>query len=302
MLKRIIRSTFIGTLLISEFHRIEGAIYPKLISDEVAVKRYYKRVSGKELNLDNPELFSEKTNWYKLNDKNILMQQCADKYAVREYVSKCGFKESLNELYGIYTKIEDIDLKELPSEFVLKAAHGSHMSIIWPYTNYKWWQVKLLLRSWIKQDIYWSGREWVYKNIPKRIIAEKYLVDETGELRDYKFFCYSGKPVFLQFDAGRFGDKHYRNYYDMNLNLLDIKDDDTSVNPELIPTDMETYKKMQQMASVLSEPFQFVRVDLYSVYGKIYFGEMTFFDGGGWSGFSKEEYEIMFGKPWDLKY
>ena len=230
------------------------------------------------------------------------MQQCADKYAVREYVCACGFKDSLNELYGVYTDIKDIDLKKLPSEFVLKAAHGSHMSITWPNTNYKWWQVKLLLQSWIKQDIYWSGREWVYKEMPKRIIAEKYLEDETGELRDYKFFCYNGKPIFLQFDSGRFSGTHYRNYYDMSLNLLDITDEETIVNSELRPTDMETFKKMQHMASVLSKPFQFVRVDLYCVYGKIYFGEMTFFDGGGWSGFSKVEYEEKFGEPWELEY
>lgn len=302
MFDDIVRKTFVGRLMIAKLHEVECLILPKLIDDETAVKRYYKKKSGKELNIDNPVFFSEKTNWYKLNCRKPLMQQCADKYSVREYVQECGYGNSLNELIGIYTDVRDIKLYDLPERFVLKAAHGSHMNIIWPDTEYKWWQVKLLAKSWLKQDIYWSGREWVYKNMPKRLIIEKYLEDETGELRDYKFFCYNGQPKLLQFDAGRLKGKHYRNYYDMDLNLLDITDKSTVVNPNLIPVDPESFTIMKQMATKLAEPFQFVRVDLYFVHGKIYFGEMTFFDGGGWSGFSKEEYERIFGDPWILQY
>lgn len=301
MHQNVIRESFAGRLMISYFHCIESYLIPRIIDDQHAVKRYYKKKSGKDINLENPTLFSEKTNWYKLNDRNPLMQQCADKYAVREYVNDCGFGDSLNELYGVYDNVNDIKLEGLPNKFVLKAAHGTHMNIIWPDTDLKWWQVKMLASSWLKQDIYWGGREWVYKDMPRRIIVEKYLEDETGELRDYKFYCYNGLPKLLQFDVGRFKGTHYRNFYDMDLHLLDITDDSTIVNSDLIPVDIDNYKRMQEMAAILAKPFQFVRVDLYFVGGKIYFGELTFFDGGGWSGFEKEEYERIFGDPWVIK-
>lgn len=299
-IKDAIRHTFAGVYAISLLHCVECRIMPRLVSDEEAIKRYYKRCAGKVLDLEYPRTFSEKMNWYKLNDHNPLMQVCADKFAVRDYVRERGLGSSLNELYGAYDRAADIHLEELPERFVLKAAHGSHMNTVWPDTSYTWRQARMLMSSWLKQDIYWSGREWVYKEMPRRIVAERYLEDETGELRDYKFFCYNGEPHFLQFDAGRTSSNHYRNYYDMNLNLLEVTDTSSKRNPTLVPLDMESFERMKAMARLLAAPFQFVRVDFYLVRGKVYFGEMTFFDGGGWSGFAKEEWDKMFGEPWLL--
>lgn len=298
MIKRLLYESFWGVYLISLYHCVKCKIDPILMSDETAVKAYFRRKTGRELDYDNLISFADKLNWYKLNHKKPLMQQCADKYAVREYVKKCGYPGILNDLYGVYYNVNEIDLSKLPDRFVLKAAHGSHMNIIYPNTKYTWWQCKLLMQSWLKQNIYWSGREWVYKDMPRRLIAERYLVDETGELRDFKLFCYHGKPYYMQVDVGRNRGVHYRNYYDSDLNLLPITDDSTEINPDLTPIDEDSFKRMKRIAEDLSKPFEFVRTDFYLVNNNIYFGEMTFFDGGGYSGFAKEEYDVLFGEPW----
>ena len=301
MLRDRLHQSFWGVYALSQYHRIKSYVMPKIIGDEKAVKKYFRSKTGRELDESNLISFVDKLNWYKLHDHNPLMQKCADKYAVREYIIQCGYAQLLNELYGVYYNVSDIDLSSLPKRFVLKAAHGSHMNIIYPDTPYSWKQCKLLMNSWLKQDIYWSGREWVYKNMPKRIIAERYLEDSTGQLRDYKFFCYNGKPHFLQFDLGRIRGTHYRNYYDMDLNLLPITDTATKQNPDIVPIDYNSFEKMKSIAADLSKPFQFVRTDFYYVDNKIYFGELTFFDGGGYSGFSKEEYDKEFGEPWIIE-
>ena len=299
-IKQVIKKTYTGQLLISYLHCLESWIIPKFVSDETAVKKYYRSVTGKDIDFDNPQSFCEKLNWYKIYGKNQLMQKCADKYAVRSYIKEVGYADILNDLYGVYNSVAEIDLHSLPKRVVFKAAHGSHMSLFWPHPKYSWRQCKRLLASWLNQDIYWSGREWVYKDMPRRLIAERYLEDETGELRDYKFFCFNGKPHFLQFDAGRLKGNHIRNYYDMELHLLEVTDL-VPTDSSIVPIDKKGFEKMKRIVSVLAKPFQFVRVDLYYVQKKIYFGEMTFFDGGGYSGFSKEEYDVMFGEPWIIQ-
>ena len=274
---------------------------PILISDKNAIKKYYKNVYGKELNLDNPVLFSEKINWYKLNGRNLLMQTCADKYTVREYIKECGYPEILNDLLGVYDSVSDINLNNLPNRFVLKASHGSHMNVIvHDKSKVNWFQQKLMMRSWLRQNIYWSGREWVYKDIPRRIIAEKYLEDKSGSLRDYKIGCFNGIPKYFYYDIGRFGNEHYRNYYDMNMNLIPVHDDIIN-NPNLkLDINKETLNKMSEIASVLSKPFQFARIDFYEINGKIYFGEITFFQDGGNVHFQPPKYDKIFGDYWNI--
>ena len=296
-IKKTVRGTFLGTYLLSELHIVESKILPKLITDESAIRLYYKKQSGgQELDLEAPKRFSEKTNWYKLHSRDPLMQVCADKYAVREYVAKCGLERILNSLYGVYYHSKDISLKELPSRFVLKASHGSHMNIVYPDTKYSWRQSCLLLDSWLRQDIYWSGREWVYKDMPKRIIAEKFLSDETGELRDFKLFCFDGEPVFLQFDMGRFKGERYRNYYDMDLRLLDVSDCIIQSNPDIKPIEDYSFEEMKSIARVLSKPFQFVRTDFYLIGHQIVFGEMTFFPASGLKEFEPKEWDLKLGE------
>lgn len=298
--KSIIESSFLGEIMINKLHEIEGVILPKIISDEKAVRKHYFNGTGKELNLENPVTFCEKLNWYKLKVHDPLMVKCADKIGVREYAAEKGFGEYVNKVYGIYSDVKDIDLSLLPDRFVIKAAHGTHMQIIVKDKNsINWNQAKLLMKSWLRQDIYWRGREWSYKEVPHRIIAEEYLEDESGELTDYKIFCFNGTPKFIQVDVGRYKGTHYRNYYDTNWQLLSMTDDVPN-SSDLIIERPKSLDKMLEMAKVLSEPLQFVRTDFYEVNGKPYLGEMTFFHNGGSIEFIPDEWNKIVGDYWTL--
>ena len=299
--KDTIRKSFWGNYSISIYHCVMCKIAPILISDEKAVKRFYKKKTGKELDLSNPRTLSEKMNWYKLNGRLSLMAQCADKVEVRDYIKEKGYGDCLNEVYGVYDRVKDINFDALPNQFVIKAAHGSHMNfIVKDKETFDWKHAKRMMKSWLQQDIYWSGREWVYKNIPKRIIIEKYLEDETGELRDFKFFCFNGEPKYVQVDVGR-STEHYRNYYDLSFNFIPVRDDIPS-NEKIAVNKPYQFRKMIEMAKVLSSPFQFSRIDFYQVYNQVYFGEITFFHNGGITWFQPEKYDLIFGDNWKLIY
>ena len=297
-----IKKSFPAQLSISILHCLESWILPKIFSDKKAIIRYYKQKSGGRLpNIEKPLRFSEKLQWYKLNGRLPIMQVCADKYAVRQYLHGLGYDELLNELYDVYENVSDIDLNWLPNQFVLKAAHGSGQNIIVKdKKKVNWFTAKLMMWTWMHQHIAWSGREWVYETMPRRIIAEKFLQDETGELRDYKFFCFNGKPTYMQLEVGRYTSHNTRNFYDMNWNLMPFGKE-LPHNPDIHVEKPLMFEKMKEIAADLSKPFQFVRVDLYQVNGKIYFGELTFFPAGGAPDFVPDEYDEIVGSHWILK-
>lgn len=301
LISKLKKSNF-GQYVISLSHCFKSWLYPKLISDEKAVIKYYKKKSGgKIVDLKNPKTFSEKLQWYKLNAKNPLMVVCADKVAVRDYLKDLGYGYLLNDIYGVYGNVKDIDFNKLPEQYVLKAAHGSGQNIIVKNKaelNVR--HAKRMLKTWLKQDISWSGREWVYSKMPRRIVAEKFLKDESGELRDYKFFCFNGKPTYMQLEVGRFTDKNTRNFYDMDWNLMPFGKE-LPHNPDIVVEKPEKFEEMKEIAKKLSEPFQYVRVDLYQVNGKVYFGELTFFPAGGAPDFVPSEYDKIVGDNWELK-
>lgn len=294
--------SFIKEYMISELHVLESFLLPKVISDEKAIKKYYRKKSkGNILNLKNPKRFSEKLQWYKLYDRNPLMQICADKNNVRKYISDLGYGHLLNEQYGAFEHVEDIDFDRLPNKFVMKAAHGSGWNIIVKDKNkLNKKKAKMLMRSWLKQDTSWSGREWVYKDMPRSIVIEKYLEDETGELRDYKFFCFNGQPRFMQLEVGRNTAHNTRNFYDMDWKLMPFGKE-LPHNPNLNVPKPTLFDEMKKIAENLCKPFQFVRVDLYQAKGKVYFGELTFFPAGGAPDFVPDQYDEIVGDMWELK-
>ena len=156
------------------------------------------------------------------------------------------------------------------------------------------------MKTWLKQDIYWPGREWVYKDLPRRIVAEKYLEDESGELCDYKFFCFNGKPVFMKYYSGRFTEHPFRNYYDMNMNYMAVSDEWVSNPNASLPLEKFEFNRMKEVAEDLASSFQQVRVDFYYNNGKIYFGELTFFHRGGFQRFNPEIYDKIIGDYWKI--
>lgn len=292
--------SFWGKYALSQYHCFLSWFLPKVISDEKAIVRYYKIKSGRTIDLAHPVTFSEKQQWYKLHAKQKLMQECADKLAVRSYVERLGYGDTLNDLLAVYDKTKEISLDALPDRFVLKATHGSSMNIIVKEKQaFDFRKARLLMNSWLHQNIYWAGREWVYRKMPRHLIAERYLEDETGGLQDYKFFCFHGEPKFLQVTGGRYTDHKYQNFYDLEWNLLPFGKD-LLPNPDVHvpkPTQMDA---MIKMAKDLCQPFQFVRVDLYQVGEKVYFGEMTFFPAGGAPDFKPPEYDAVVGDMWTL--
>lgn len=299
-IKAIIRANVWGKFLIHTFHAVCCKLNTIIYSDFTAVCRYYKRVSGKKVNLQTPETFSEKLQWLKLYNRNPLKELCADKYDVRQYVTDCGYAHLLNEIYGSWDNVDDIKLSELPERFVLKGAHGSGFNlIVKDKKKINWFAWKWVMRSWLWQDIYWSGREWVYKNLKKRIIAEKFLEDAYGELRDYKFFCFNGKPAFMQLEVGRYSNNNTRNFYDLSWQLLPFGKE-LPHNPDIHVEKPAMFDEMVEIAEKLAQPFDFVRVDLYQVYDKIYFGELTFFPAGGAPDFVPSEYDQIVGKMLEL--
>ena len=298
--KSCIKRSIWGRIAINELHALECWFWPKIYTDETAVRLYYKKYAGRVLDLTHPVTFSEKLQWYKLHHRDPLMQKCADKVNVRDYVISCNLSHILNEQYGVYNRVKDINIDTLPKQFVLKSSHGSNqLIIVKDKSKMCWWQEKLLMRSWLQFHIAWGGREWVYEHLQRRIIAEKYLEDETGELQDFKFFCFNGKPTFVQLERGRYNGQNIRNFYDMEWNLLPFGKGMPPNTLIHIPCPSQ-FEIMKEIAQTLSKPFQFVRVDLYQANNRVYFGELTFFPAGGLPNICPEKYDKIIGDYWHL--
>ena len=259
------------------------------------IQKQFINKFGYNPNIDNPTTFNEKLQWLKLYYKNPLLTLCADKYKVRDYVKKIIGKKYLTNLLGVYNNENKINFNKLPNKFILKVNHGYAQNIICKNKlklNEK--NVKNQLKEWIKSgsNNYYFSYEWSYKNIKPKIICEEYLGDN---LLDYKIFCFSGKPICIGVDMDRFTN-HRKNFYDLNWNCLSIerfgspKDDSFNIPKPL------NLNEMLVVAKKLSSKFPFVRVDLYSIKGKTYFGEMTFYPGAGLDPFKPVEWDYKFGE------
>lgn len=265
-----------------------------LFSDRTYLKLIFRLGCGYKLDFDNPKTFNEKLNWLKLNNRDPRLTTMADKYAVKKFVADLVGEEYVVPNYGVWDRFEDIDFDALPQQFVLKTTHDSGGVIVckdkstFDFDNYKKRITELL-----NKDFYYLGREWPYKNIPHRIIADKFLDDHTGkELRDYKFWCFNGEPKYCYLTIK--GENIFENFYDMDFNTVDINHCFPRHIPEFEkPT---CFEKMKELAKVLSSGVPFVRVDFFQVDNKVYFGEFTFFDWGGKRAFSDYETDLKLGE------
>jgi hypothetical protein len=178
---------------------------------------------------------------------------------------------------------------------VLKGAHGSGWNLICKDKyQINWFIWKFIFKSWLKQNIYYNGREWPYKNSEANIIVEKYLEDESGELRDYKFHCFHGEPMFIQVNAGRFSKEPVQNFYSLDWEVQEFGKDIAS-NPKVVIPKPETLDEMITIAKLLSADFEYVRVDLYEVKKKVIFGELTFYPASGLPDFKPERFDKVWG-------
>lgn len=269
-------------------------------TDEKFLKKKYYLQTGKKLDMDHPQSFNEKLQWLKLHDRKPIYTVMVDKYAAKGYVSKRIGEDYIIPTLGVWERFEDIDFGQLPSQFALKCTHDSGGVIICQdKALFDFQKARKQLGRSLKRNYFYEGREWPYKNVQPRIIAEKYLMDESGtELKDYKIFCFHGEPKLIQVDFGRFH-VHKRNLY-----TTDWKYIDASIN---FPNDPNTQilrpeklDKMLEIAGMLSEGIPHVRVDLYSIGRKIFFGELTMYHGGGMEKFTPESLGDEMGKWLEL--
>lgn len=276
----------------------------EFIPDKPMIMLQYWIKTGRKLNLKDPKRFTEKLQWYKLYYRNPLMTQCVDKYEVRDYVVSKGYKDILVPLYGVYENVEEIDFDLLPNKFVLKTTNGSHTNLFCEdkkKLNLK--DTKVVLHDWLTKRTSKAGREWPYYGVKPRIICEKYLEkDKNNDLVDYKFICFNGKVSCLFINAERFSDENMkfgiysRDFQHMPYKRKGLRDTDSLVEKPI------NYEKMLEIAEVLSRDFPHVRVDLYNIDGKIYFGEMTFFHGSGYIDFEPDEFDFLLGEKFNLKF
>ena len=270
--------------------------YLNILPDKLFINLFYREAYGYFPNLNNPKTFDEKLQWYKLYYRVPLMTTLTDKYEVRLYLEDKGFSGILNELYGVYNSVDKIDFSKLPERFVIKATHGSGMNIICKdKESLNWETSRRLMNKWLKRNWYHFGREWPYKNIRPRLICEKYLENkEFEELIDYKFYCYNNKPEMLFVCTGRFspGGLKY-SAYDMDWNRISVYKGRPS--SDIVMEKPDNLQAMITIASELCQGFPFIRVDLYSVKGKILFGELTFYPDSGIVPFTPDKYNYFFG-------
>ena len=274
----------------------------RFLPDRTMLKIQYKIKTGRKLNLKNPIRFTEKLQYYKLFYRNKILRQCVDKLAVREYVKSKGLENILVKLYATYDSIDEINFNNLPKSFVVKTTNGGGGNNVVLCKDKYNFDIKAFADT-IKLQKYkprTEGREWAYYNIAPRIIIEELLLNKDNEqagVNDYKFFCYDGKPTYIVVDVDRYIG-HKRNFYDANWNNLNVTSDCPPIDREIQRPD--NLDDMIRIASILSEGFPFVRVDLYNVSGKIYFGELTFYPWSGYVVFKPDEMDKVFGDPFDL--
>ena len=273
------------------------------IPDKIMVKLQYRIKTGRKLNLKNPQRYTEKLQWYKLNYRNPLMTKCADKYTVREYIESKGLGHILNELYGVYDNVNEIDFDKLPNKFVLKTTNDSDTNIFCKdKANSDLEEIKKKMDKKMEERAQIPlAREWAYNNSKRRIICEKLLEDKgtkDNSINDYKFLCFKGNPEFIVYDIDRYIG-HKRNFYDTSWKYLNISSDCPNFGD--IVEKPEKLKEMLEIAKILSEDFPAVRVDLYCIQNKIYFGELTFYPWSGYVKFEPDEFDFILGKKFKLE-
>ena len=275
------------------------------VPDNIMLKIQYKLKLNRWPNLKNPQRYTEKLQCYKMNYRNENMHKCVDKYLVREYIESKNLKEILNELYGVYDSFKEINFEDLPNKFVIKSTNGGggqNIIICDDKSKLDYESLEKTLDNWMKYIPKKSwGREWAYETNTNKIIIEKLLEgneDNLTGINDYKFMCFNGKVEYIVFDGDRYKE-HKRNFYDKNWNYLDIESD-CQVLGDVIdkPQGLE---EMKMVAEKLSKDFPFVRVDLYYIDGKVYFGELTFYPWSGYVQYNPDEFDFELGNLFDLK-
>lgn len=274
------------------------------IPDKTMIKLQYRIKFGRWPNLKNPQRYTEKIQLYKLKYRNPEIHTCVDKYRVKEYIQSKYPGLNVPKLYGVYDNAEDIDFDSLPQKFVLKTNDGggaNNVIVCRDKSQLHWEDTVKRANSWLNVKDVNPGREWAYTGIPKSVIMVEELLENSvnpeAGIEDYKFFCFNGKPFFIQHDGMRLTD-HRKNYYDLQWNVLKLQTDYDNFD-DVVPKPANL-EGMIVFAKELSREFPHVRVDFYNIEGKIYFGELTFYPYSGYVQFTPDEFDFKLGEMFDV--
>lgn len=263
-------------------------------------KLFFLKQHGYRVNLKVPTTFSEKIQWIKFHGDIEKLSKYVDKYEVREFVKGRIGEEHLIPLLGVYENADDIDVSSLPNSFVAKATHGMGWNlIVKDKMSLDWVSEKTKINKWIRSSFYKMTGERNYKLIKGRVVVEKLIEDPTGDLKDFKIFCFHGEPKYIQVDGDRFGD-HKRDMYDINWKKIDVQYQHPNFSVPVAKP--EALDELLDKARKLSKGFDFVRVDLYYTGNHIYFGELTFTPSNGFDRFSRKDVDVEFGKHLSLSH
>lgn len=285
------KPNIIGIILLGKF----SFLFP----DKQYLQMMYWLHLGRKLNLKNPKTFNEKLQWLKLYNHKPEYTIMVDKVKAKEYVAKLIGEEHIIPTLGVWDNPDDIDFDALPDQFVLKCNHnsGTGMCICRDKSKLDIEKVKAELRKGLKENYFMRWREWPYKNVPRKILAEKFMVDESGtELKDYKIFCFNGEPRYCQVISDRNTDEKI-DFYDMHWKRLVglVGLNDKVHNSEYAIPCPESFENMKQMASLLAKSIPFSRIDFYEINHQAYFGEITFFPATGFGNFNPREWNVKMG-------
>lgn len=272
-----------------------------LFSDRLYLELLFPLKTGYALNLENPETYNEKLQWLKIHYRKPIMTKMVDKYEAKKYTAELIGEEYVIESYGLWNTFDEIDFDQLPDQFVLKTTHDQGgVAICYDKTEFDIEAARRKINKCLKTKHYYLSREWPYKHVKPRIIAEKLLIDSSkDDLWDYKFYCFHGDPKVMYISMGRQSNKVPFYFFDNNFNSLNIErpghiSDGKTINKP------KNWEKMIFLAKKASKGFPHVRVDFYNIEGKIYSGEYTFYQGGGMMPFSDKEWDYKFGSWIDL--
>ena len=293
--KKILRSQHLRLTILKFFN---------WIPDRLMLKIQYRIKMGRACNLNNPLRWTEKLQLYKMNYRNPVLPICVDKYRVREYVEKKGLGHILVQLYAVWDNADEIDFKELPNSFVLKTNDGGgglNVVLVNEKNNVNLEDIKMKFSQWQGQMSSNPGREWAYTGIKDlKIIAEELLINKENPkagIEDFKILCFNGQPHYIIVDKDRYIN-HKRNFYTTSWERIDVTTDHEQFDTEFPkPSNLD---EMLKTASILSQDFPFVRVDLYNLDRKIYFGELTFYPWTGYVQFYPDSFDYELGNLMDI--
>ncbi|MBO7303958.1 MAG: glycosyl transferase [Clostridia bacterium] len=271
----------------------------RILSDKSYIKLVWFRKFHKFPNLKNPQTFNEKLQWLKLYDRKPIYSTMVDKYDAKKYVADIIGEEHIVPTLGVWDKFDDINFDELPNEFVLKCTHDSGGLVICrDKTKLDLVAAKKKIERSLKTNYYWSGREWPYKNVKPRIIAEKFMSDENNvnSIMDYKFYCFDGEPKFLYVSTGMDDHKTARmSFITLDWDFAPFRRSDYSPF-DTLPQKPTQFDEMIEHCRKLSAGHSFLRVDLYEINDTVYFSELTFSPCGGMMPLDPENWDLELGE------